>query len=103
MRPVTTVIWVFRFPPRTYILPLYHISQFDAALLHSLISPNYPGIRETVHMYVSFTRQPPPLVSVLSYLSVLDLLPRSLLAPEFPLRMPVFSVYLVRSPPLCSP
>ena len=69
--PVTTVLWIFFFPPRTYILPPPHISPLDASslsLLYPLLSPISPGIIVTVHMNCAPTRRLPSLVSVISSL-----------------------------------
>ena len=71
--------------------------------LHPLLTPNSHGHGASVHMDVASTRRPPPLIPALTYLAVLRLLPRYLLDPGFPRRMPVNTVSLVRSTPLCRP
>ena len=87
--------WFTSYPPSIY----HHLRLLHFCLLHPLLTQYSPGIGATVHLDVAPTCRPPPLVSVLSSLTVLDLLPRSLLAPGVLLFVPVSAVYLIHLPP----
>ena len=71
-------------------------------LLYPFLRPYYPGRRPNVHLEVAPTSQPPPLVSAIPYLSALNLIPRSLLTPGVPHRIPKSVVSLVCLPPFVS-
>ena len=81
-------------PPWTFNLPPPHLVLFDDVLylLQPITPPKYPRHVATVYLDVSPTRRLPPLISVLPYLAVLDLLPRSLPALVVPPCMPVSTV-----------
>ena len=102
------MLWIFHSPlpwPTSY--HPHHLSLFYAAsiisLLYPLLIPYSPRRGATVHIDVAPIRQPPPLVSELPSLAVLNLLTRYLPDPGVSRYVPVSAVSLVRFPPLWYP
>ena len=88
-------------PPGThYYHPTicHHYTTLHFYLLHLFLPTTLPGGGASAHLDISPTPRRPTLVPALTSLAIPDLLPRSLLAPGVPRRMPVVAVYLVRSP-----
>ena len=97
------MFWFFISPPgpNSYRLPICHRSMpLRFSLFCLLLPPNSPRRGESIYLEVTPTRQPPPLLPVLDFLAVLDLIPRSLLDPGFLHCFPVNVIYLVRLPPI---
>ena len=105
--PPASTIFLDNHPPHTdLLLPPPHLSPLNSvtlSLLHPLLPPNSHGCGSNINLYVDPTCRPPPLGPALTSLAVLDLLHMSLPAPEVPRRVPVNSMSLVRSHPLCRP
>ena len=86
-----------RFLPSPYVTVWWHA----LSLLHPTPPPypNLPGCGASVHLDVAPTHRPQLIFPALTSLAVLDLLPKSLLAPGLLHHVPVNTVNLIRSPP----
>ena len=82
--------------------PICHRSTpLNSIFFTRLSPPKLSGHGSSVHLYVSPTLRPPPLVPLITSLAVLCLLTISLPYPGVPRRMPLNYVSLVRFTPLC--
>ena len=80
------------------------MSPFDTvplSLLHPFLPPKSPGCGSFVYLDVAPARHPLPPVPALTSIAVLNLLPMSLSSLGFLCCMPVNSVSLIHSLPLC--
>ena len=102
--PPASAVFLILFPSPGPTPTAPHTSPFGADPLsqfHPPLPTNSPIGLASFHLVVSPTRRPPPLFPALTYLSVLDLLPRYLPAPGVPRRVSINVVPLFRLPPLC--